>query len=70
MKLVQYSYVIGETTKTATVAAFLFHGRLCVYFPEMGTVPFRARQNTVENLRQLQDCIRRVHPGAFALKAL
>lgn len=68
--LVQYSYVAdGESTRSA-VAVFLFHGRLCIYFPEGGTVPFRARQNSVENLRQIQECLRRIHPGAFNLKSL
>ena len=70
VNLVQYSYEKDGETKTAAVAVFLFHGRLCIYFPESGTVPFLTRQKTVENLRQVQECLRRVHPGAFALKAL
>jgi hypothetical protein len=56
-------------SSTSAVAVFLFHGRFCVYFSESGTIPFRARQNSVENLRQIQECLRRVHPGAFALKS-
>ena len=69
VNLLQYSYVTDGETKTSAVAVFLFHGRFCVYFPESGTIPFRARQNSVENLRQIQECLRRVHPGAFALKS-
>ena len=68
VNLLQYSYVVDGETKTSAVAVFLFHGRFCVYFPDSGTIPFRARQNSVGNLRQIQECLRRVHPGAFALK--
>jgi hypothetical protein len=70
VNLVQYSYVKDGRVVTAAAAAFLFHGRLCVYFPEAGTVPFLTRQKTVDNLRQLQECLRRVHAGAFGLKPL
>jgi hypothetical protein len=70
VNLVQYSYVQAGETKTSAVAVFMFNSRLCIYFPEAGTVPFLTRQKTVENMRLLQECIRRVHPGAFALKPL
>jgi hypothetical protein len=49
---------------------FLFHGRLCVDVPGYGTVPLRARALSVENLRQLQQALRVIHPGAGNLKAL
>lgn len=70
VNLVQYSYVVEGETKTSAAAVFLFHGRVWIYCPDIGTVPFLARQKTVENLRQIQDCLRRLHPGAFAVKAL
>ena len=68
VNVLRYSYVADGETKSSAVAVFLFHGRFCLYFPESGTIPFRARQNSVENLRQIQECLRRVHPGAFGLK--
>ncbi|OHE87882.1 MAG: hypothetical protein A3G75_08850 [Verrucomicrobia bacterium RIFCSPLOWO2_12_FULL_64_8] len=70
VNLVQFSYVNGGETTVSAAAVFLFHGRLCVYTADTGTVPFRARQLSVKNLRQLQECLRRIHPGAFALKSL
>ena len=70
VNLLQYSYIDGDQTKTSAAAIFLFHGRLCVYFPESGTVPFLTRLKTVENLRQIQECLRRLHAGAFAVKPL
>ena len=70
VNLVQFSYVNGGETVVSAAAVFLFHGRLCVYLADTGTVPFRARQLSVRNLRQLQECLRRIHPGAFGLKSL
>jgi hypothetical protein len=70
VNLVQYSYVVEGESKTSAAAVFLFHGRFWIYCPELGTVPFLTRQNSLENLRLIQDCLRRLHPGAFAVKAL
>lgn len=70
VNLVQYSYVEGGVTRVTAVAVFLFHGRLCVYSMDTGTVPFLTRQKSVRNLRLLQECLRRIHSGAFALKPL
>jgi len=69
-RLIQYTYVRDGEKVTSAVAVFLFHGRLCIYFPESGTVPFLARQKTVANLRLLQECIRRRQPGAVGVKIL
>lgn len=68
VKLVEFTYPKdGETLRGAAVA-FVFNGRVCVYSPPAGTVPFRVTALTVENLRQLQDLLRRIHPGAGNLK--
>ena len=48
---------------------FVFHGRYCIYVPEMGTVPFRVRGG-VENLRLIQEALRRVFPGAIDVQKL
>ena len=58
----------GVETETAAVV-FLFHGRYCIYVPEMGTVPFRVRGGT-ENLRLVQELVRRTFPGASGFKKL
>jgi hypothetical protein len=39
-----------------------------VYSPAAGTFPFRVTAITVENIRQLQELLRRIHPGASNLK--
>jgi hypothetical protein len=58
----------GEPKESAAVV-FLFHGRYCVYVPEMGTVPFRLRGGT-ENLRLIQELLRRAFPSASSLRKL
>jgi hypothetical protein len=58
----------GEEMESAAVV-FVFHGRYCIYIPEFGTVPFRARGG-VDNLRLVQELIRRGHPGATGFKKL
>ncbi|HEY0945296.1 MAG TPA: hypothetical protein VGD81_08505 [Opitutaceae bacterium] len=70
VKLVRFPIAKDGATMESAACAFVFHGRLCIYFPGYGTVPFRARALNVHNLRQLQECIRRVHPGVGALTAL
>lgn len=70
VNLVEYTYVRAGQTLTGAACVFLFHGRLCVYVPGYGTVPFRARALSVDNLRQLQQALRTIHPGAGNLKAL
>lgn len=70
VNLVRFTYVRDGVTHTSAACVFLFHGRLCVYLPGHGTVPFRPRALSVENLRQLQACLRAVYPGAGNLEAL
>lgn len=70
VNLVEYTYVRAGQTLAGAACVFLFHGRLCVYVPGYGTVPFRARALSVDNLRQLQQALRTIHPGAGNLKAL
>lgn len=69
VNLVQFSYVEAGVTRQSAAAVFIFHGRYCVYTPEQGTVPFLA-QGSVRNLHLIQLALRRIHPGAFALKSL
>lgn len=64
VKVLVYDYPTGGEKLAAAACLFLFHGRLCVYVPGHGTVPFRARALSVENMRQAQELLRRIHPGA------
>lgn len=58
----------GQQQESAAVV-FVFHGRYCVYVPEIGTVPFRAR-GSVENLRMIQQCLIRLLPGTNSVRKL
>jgi hypothetical protein len=58
----------GEKRESA-VAVFVFHGRYCVYSPVHGTIPFRVRTG-VENLRVIQDLLRRMFPGVTGVRKL
>jgi hypothetical protein len=63
-----YEAAPGEKRESA-VAVFVFHGRYCVYSPEHGTVPFRVRTG-VENLRTIQELLRRMFPGVTGVRKL
>jgi hypothetical protein len=66
---VQFSYGPDDAKKESAAAVFVFHGRYCVYVPEMGTVPFRVRGD-VANLRLIQELLRRAFPGVSGVKKL
>jgi hypothetical protein len=67
--LVEFTYPKDGDVKRGAAVVFLYHGRLCVYTPENGTVPFRAEAQSLKNMRQLQLLLRRIYPGASNLKA-
>ena len=69
VKLVQFTFPKDGQTQPGAACAFVFNGRLCIYLPNVGTVPFRTTALSVANLRQLQEMIRKVLPGATDLKA-
>jgi hypothetical protein len=58
----------GQEKESAAVV-FLFHGRYCIYAPEIGTIPFRVRGGT-ENLRLIQQLLRRWFPGLGEVRKL
>jgi hypothetical protein len=51
-------------------AIFTYHGRYCVYVPELGTTPFVRIRSGVENLRTAQLALNRLLPGVTGLKKL
>lgn len=67
--LLEFTYPKDGDVKRGAAAAFLYHGRLCVYSPPKGTVPFRVQAQSLRNLRQLQELVRRMYPGASNLRA-
>jgi hypothetical protein len=66
---VVFSYGPEEAKRETAAAVFVFHGRYCVYVPELGTVPFRVRGD-VANLRLIQELLRRGLPGVTGLRKL
>ncbi len=69
VNVVRFEHGTGEAKQESAAVVFIFHGRYCVYVPEMGTVPFRVR-TSVENLRTIQELLRRGFPGVRGVKAL
>lgn len=70
VNVVQFSYVENGELQQSAATVFIFNGRVCVYFPDRGTIPFILAYRSIINLRQLQDAFRKIYPGAFALKSL
>lgn len=69
VNVVRFSYGPDDAKQESAAAVFVFHGRYCVYVPEIGTVPFRVRGD-VANLRLIQDLLRRGFPGVVGVKKL
>ena len=69
VNVVRFTYGSEEEPKESAAAVFVFHGRYCVYVPEMGTVPFRVRGD-VANVRLIQELLRRAFPGVRGVKKL
>jgi hypothetical protein len=67
VRLVQFTWLQDGVTVPGSACAFVFNGRLCVYTPTNGTVPFHVPALTVANLRQLQELLKRICPGTGAL---
>lgn len=68
VKMLEFTYPKDDVPTRGVAVAFVFNGRVCIYTPGNGTVPFRVTAITVENLRQLQELLRRIYPGASNLK--
>jgi hypothetical protein len=66
VNLVKFTWLEHGESRESAAAVFMFHGRFCVYASEMGTVPFR-RQGGTENLRLIQDLLRRAFPGVSSV---
>lgn len=69
VNVVRFSHGVGEEKRESAAVVFVFHGRYCVYVPEMGTVPFRGR-SSVENLKLIQDLLHRAFPGVSGVRKL
>ena len=66
VNVVRFSYGADDAKRESAAAVFVFHGRYCVYVPELGTIPFRVRGD-VGNLRLIQELLRRGLPGVSGL---
>ncbi len=69
VNVVRFTHGGAEAKQESAAAVFVFNGRYCVYVPELGTTPFRAR-GSVENLRLIQQCLQRLLPGATGVRKL
>ena len=69
VNVVRFTHGAEDGKKESGAAVFVFHGRYCVYVPEMGTLPFRVRGD-VANLRLIQELLRRIFPGVSGVRKL
>lgn len=69
VNVVRFDYGSAGEKRESAAVVFVFHGRYCVYVPELGTVPFRVRTG-VENIRIIQDLLRRMLPGVTGVRKL
>ena len=63
VNVVTFTYGPEGNRRASAAVVFVYGGRYCLYVPEVGTVPTRARGG-VENLRLIQELLRRICPGA------
>lgn len=69
VNVVRFTHGGAGAERESAAVIFVFHGRYCVYVPEIGTIPFRAR-GSVENLALIQQALRRMMPGATQVRKL
>jgi hypothetical protein len=67
VNVVRFTHGAENERREGAATVFVFHGRYCIYVPEAGTVPFRVRGG-VENLRLIQEALRRVLPGVSGVR--
>ena len=67
VNVVRFEYGPADAKKESAAVVFVFHGRYCVYVPEMGTVPFRVK-TSVENIRMIQELLRRAFRGVTGVR--
>jgi hypothetical protein len=63
VNVVTFTYGPEGNRRASAAAVFVYGGRYCLYVPEVGTVPTRAKGG-VENLRLIQELLRRICLGA------
>jgi hypothetical protein len=68
--VVRFARPAGSATEEGAAVIFNFHGRYCVYVPELGTTPFVHVRGSVENLRLAQQVLNRLMPGVTGVKKL
>ncbi|MEO6245911.1 MAG: hypothetical protein ABIQ12_10815 [Opitutaceae bacterium] len=69
VNVVRFYFGPADAKKESAAVVFVFHGRYCIYLSEAGTIPFRLRGG-VENIRLIQDLLRRVLPSVTDVRKL
>jgi hypothetical protein len=70
VNVVRFDRPAGEGKSEGAAVVFMFHGRYCIYVPELGTTPFVRIRGSVENLRLLQQALNRLVPGVTGVRKL
>jgi hypothetical protein len=66
--VVRFTRSSGESEGAAAI--FMYHGRYCIYVPEIGTTPFVRIRGSVDNLRLAQQALNKLLPGITGLKKM
>jgi hypothetical protein len=69
VNVVTFFHIENGVRRRSAAVAFLFNGKFCLYAPARGTVPFRVR-GSLQNLRLIQQLLRRMFPGAYNVRRL
>jgi hypothetical protein len=70
VSVVRFDRPAGEAKAEGAAVVFMFHGRYCIYVPELGTTPFVRIHGSVANLRLLQQALNRLVPGVTGVRKL
>lgn len=70
VNVVRFDYGPDESKAEGAATVFLFGGRYCVYTPMRGTMIYLRVRGGIENLRLIQELLRRLYPGVGAVKKL
>jgi hypothetical protein len=66
--VVRFTRAAGASEGAAAI--FIYHGRYCIYVPEIGTTPFVRIRGSVDNLRLAQQALNKLVPGLTGLRKL
>jgi hypothetical protein len=68
VKVVEFNYTENGQALEGAAAVFVFGGRLCIYFPRLGTQISRVLTYNVDDLERVRRVVSRLYPTATNLR--